>query len=110
LTDQPTTISRGGSTTLSLLPQDDAAEGKTNAINNNKAAMLFAIDCIEQGFCFLVIRLAIDVIFTERRQFLVVQAVITFIIKEQGRNFRALWIRDVQAPAGQGMTTNRQEE
>ena len=95
---------------LSSLSQDDAAEGKTNAINNNKAAMLFAIDRIEQGFRFLEISLAVDVILAERRQFLVIQTVITLVIKKQGRNFRAVGIRDVQAAAGQGVTTNRQEE
>jgi len=52
----------GGSTTPALFDHfANAATGKANAIISRVAAMLFAIDRIDDGLSFVKISLAIDV-------------------------------------------------
>ena len=52
-------------TPSSLVHLECAVTGKANAIISKVAAMLFAIDRIDDGFCFIKISLTIDVKFSE---------------------------------------------
>ena len=68
-------------TPVSFIQFASAAPGKANASISRVAAMLFAIDRIDYGFCCVKISLRIDVKYTQTSQFRIVYAMPPHILK-----------------------------